>query len=885
MTVPTVAVTCRASGQNGVSIPGAVFVFKLNQTELYNGFVVPSEVTGTADINGTVVVQLFPNVLGTVGSLYKVNAIEPVTGRRFLKASASVPNAACDLMNILTDLPPAAIDGASQAVIDARAARDASGVSAAASGVSASASAASAAAALASQAASGTSATNSATANTNAGLARDAAVVARLAAELALDSFDDRYLGAKAVAPTLDNDGNALLVGALYFDTVIGAMRFYSGAVWVSMSNTAATITNKPAAGITETNVQAALDGLDVRKAALATLAASTGAALMGWIRNALNAVVRTIAVKLLDFPITPQDFGAIGDGVADDTTAFIRLTAAVNLAGSGNVLLPPLNYKVIPPVAGALCAFANLIGIKINATGATITDANTYGEGQIADLFRFTACQNIAVARPKIVTQQAAIAYTSILGLSSFVFFQGCTGIEVDAEISGGQYGMRHFKLSTDGDSLKSKQITARLKTTRVHYPYAGQFSGDNADVTLETNRCGRNFFLYGVKANKLKVKSVDQQSTSLIKAYSGFGCDGVNVDVYDRDSVACTVAAPLIGLEWGDSTPATHRGIKININAKNPVAAPRGHTVAISKYLDGTTTVDTIGRGHVLDGFILSGQNDNTGVSVNHVNPSLGSFAAPDVFRNFSVVNFSGLGLTSNIFAPLTVLSGNSVFENVTSEQNIFTSNGTAGKVVFIGCSALSFTANTASTDTHDYVSCNISGGALQNAADNKNFINTLLVGALTNSTKGVAEADRTRVGVYSLKAVKLLQGDLTGTTNIFLSKHLAVGGQYRLKYFLIADQADGNPATRKETIGIKTFSIIMNTSGVPTLQLPVADEVTQRFLNLASIVTVSLVSGSAAGAFIAASCSAYNLAGARAVFDLEVLTITTVPALSAA
>jgi len=47
------------------------------------------------------------------------------------------------------------------------------------------------------------------------------------------DSFDDRYLGAKAAAPTLDNDGNALLTGALYYKTTapIG-MYVWSGSAW-----------------------------------------------------------------------------------------------------------------------------------------------------------------------------------------------------------------------------------------------------------------------------------------------------------------------------------------------------------------------------------------------------------------------------------------------------------------------------------------------------------------------------------------------------------------------------------------------------------------------------------------------------------------------------
>lgn len=70
--------------------------------------------------------------------------------------------------------------------------------------------------------------------------AKDAAIAAQTAAEsardatlAAYDSFDDRYLGAKSSAPTLDNDGNALVGGALYFDTVSQGMKVYTGSAWV----------------------------------------------------------------------------------------------------------------------------------------------------------------------------------------------------------------------------------------------------------------------------------------------------------------------------------------------------------------------------------------------------------------------------------------------------------------------------------------------------------------------------------------------------------------------------------------------------------------------------------------------------------------------------
>lgn len=64
-------------------------------------------------------------------------------------------------------------------------------------------------------------------AQTAAEAAQTAAETAETNAAASFDSFDDRYLGAKASDPTLDNDGNALIDGALYFNTTTNEMRVY----------------------------------------------------------------------------------------------------------------------------------------------------------------------------------------------------------------------------------------------------------------------------------------------------------------------------------------------------------------------------------------------------------------------------------------------------------------------------------------------------------------------------------------------------------------------------------------------------------------------------------------------------------------------------------
>ena len=82
--------------------------------------------------------------------------------------------------------------------------------------------------------ASANSATASASSATDAQTAQTAAENARDATLTAYDNFDDRYLGAKASNPSVDNDGDALVAGALYFNTTDEVMKLYTGSAWVS---------------------------------------------------------------------------------------------------------------------------------------------------------------------------------------------------------------------------------------------------------------------------------------------------------------------------------------------------------------------------------------------------------------------------------------------------------------------------------------------------------------------------------------------------------------------------------------------------------------------------------------------------------------------------
>jgi hypothetical protein len=80
------------------------------------------------------------------------------------------------------------------------------------------------------------SATTASTQATNASNSATAAAASATSAAASYDSFDDRYLGPKASNPSVDNDGNALLTGALYFNTTTPGMYVWTGSAWTVMA-------------------------------------------------------------------------------------------------------------------------------------------------------------------------------------------------------------------------------------------------------------------------------------------------------------------------------------------------------------------------------------------------------------------------------------------------------------------------------------------------------------------------------------------------------------------------------------------------------------------------------------------------------------------------
>ena len=77
-----------------------------------------------------------------------------------------------------------------------------------------------------SQASTATSQASAAAASANAAAASAASAASHL------DTFDDLYLGVKNADPTVDNDGDALTSGDMYYNNSSNELKIYDGSVW-----------------------------------------------------------------------------------------------------------------------------------------------------------------------------------------------------------------------------------------------------------------------------------------------------------------------------------------------------------------------------------------------------------------------------------------------------------------------------------------------------------------------------------------------------------------------------------------------------------------------------------------------------------------------------
>jgi hypothetical protein len=189
------------------------------------------------------------------------------------------------------------------------------------------------------------SASAAATSATNASNSASAAAISETNAAASFDSFDDRYLGAKASAPTLDNDGDTLIVGALYFNTVDNAMKVWNGTVWLDAyaSLSGALIATNNLSDLTNTTTARSNLGLGTAATTAATDYATSAQGTKA--DSALQPAAIGVSVQAHDSDLdtiaglTPTNqYAIIGNGTSW-TSAPLPATGVTSVTGTSPVV------------------------------------------------------------------------------------------------------------------------------------------------------------------------------------------------------------------------------------------------------------------------------------------------------------------------------------------------------------------------------------------------------------------------------------------------------------------------------------------------------------------------------------------------------------------
>jgi hypothetical protein len=266
----------------------------------------------------------------------------------------------------------------------------AAATSATAAATSATAAATSATASATSSTSSATSATASASSATGAASSASAASTSAAAAATSYDNFDDRFLGAKSSDPTVDNDGDALATGAIYFNSSNNVMMVYTGSAWVRTTPTSSDQTNINALSASAVIADMDLLGTSANVAAMALLGTSDAIADM----NVLGTSDVVADLNTLGSADVVADLNTLGtaDVVADlntlgtaDVVTDMNVLATADVVNDMNVLGTSANVTAMNTLGTSanVTAMSTVSGAiaNVNTTATNIASVNNFAE------------------------------------------------------------------------------------------------------------------------------------------------------------------------------------------------------------------------------------------------------------------------------------------------------------------------------------------------------------------------------------------------------------------------------------------------------------------------------------------------------------------------
>lgn len=510
----------------------------------------------------------------------------------------------------------------------------------------------------------------------------------------------DYYISHRSAAEWERGTGHMSDANTLVRDTVIAS----------SNSNTAVSfaagdkdVTNDiPAAKQVTTDTTQTLTNKTLTSPTLTTPALGTPtsgvATNLTYTPSGTGAVSRTLKSKLDEY-VSPEDFGAVGDGTTDDKTAFINMATALRAAGGGNVRFAAgKTYAVHTSSPGAgsynLMDLSACSAVSIDFNGSRIICPLAFVSGTIQlRIFYLTGTKNFFCTGYKVAqtTDTAAAATYGIIGCLA-----QDTNYNITFVNSEHQYGRSFIECLRTSELSRENRTTGitilGLKTDQVFYPLSFQKNGDGVFARgIRTLNAGRSYFPYNVSDHDVHIDSIPGTNTlnDVDIACLNSGSETVvvsnvteNIKVRytspkQADNLASHIAVVMQGTAAG-----VMRNIDIEFDVRATSTSTESTVVSIQKQ-DGGGSADTGARGHTLENVSVRGSATNYTNNIHMI--EFGQFGTwgSETVRNVIFDGITTTGSGTGAFRIDATGVSKMVLRNIISAHGLTLTNDSAGTV----------------------------------------------------------------------------------------------------------------------------------------------------------------------------------------------------------
>ena len=326
---------------------------------------------------------------------------------------------------------------------------------------------------------------------TEAEAAQAAAEAAQAATENIFDQFGDQYLGSKASDPTVDNDGDPLTEGDIYFNTTDGVLKFYSGTAWVSpesIATTAATAAQaaQTAAETAETNAETAETNAETFATNAATSEANAAASASAAATSETDAASSASAAATSETNAATSASASAISATASAGSATASASSASSAAASetaaatseGNAATSATNAAT--SAANAATSETNA-STSATAAASSASSASASADAALAALDSFDDRYLGPKASDPTVDNDGSPLVTGALYFNTtddiMKVYEGSVWVAAYASLSGAMLGANNLSdLASASDSRANLGLGTAATTASTDYATAAQ-------------------------------------------------------------------------------------------------------------------------------------------------------------------------------------------------------------------------------------------------------------------------------------------------------------------------------------------------------------------------------------------------------------------------